>query len=155
MMPEAAAVHIDHLRNRADDMGNDVRDRLEIGALTPATDYIVAQQARRLFNRDLAEVMTEFDLLLTPTVALGAPRIDQPSVTIEGSTLPAVAVLARLTRPFNISGFPTVTVPSGFTEDGMPIGLQIAGRAFDEATALRAAYAYEQATDWHTRRPPL
>ena len=155
MMPEAAAVHIDHLRNRADDIGNDVRDRLETGALTPATDYIVAQQARRLFNRELAEVMTDFDLLLTPTVALGAPRIDQPSVTIEGSTLPAVAVLARLTRPFNISGIPTVTVPSGFTEDGMPIGLQIAGRAFDEATVLRAAYAYEQATDWHSRRPTL
>ncbi|MDA1349516.1 MAG: amidase [Chloroflexi bacterium] len=155
MMPEAAAVHIDHLRNRADDMGKDVRDRLETGALTPATDYIVAQQARRLFNRDLADVMTNFDLLLTPTVALGAPRIDQPSVTIEGSTLPTVAVLARLTRPFNICGFPTVTVPSGFTKDGMPIGLQIAGRVFDEATVLRAAYAYEQATDWHTRRPPL
>ena len=155
MMPEAAAVHIDHLRNRADDIGNDVRDRLETGALTPATDYIVAQQARRLFNRELAEVMTDFDLLLTPTVALGAPCIDQPSVTIEGSTLPAVAVLARLTRPFNISGIPTVTVPSGFTEDGMPIGLQIAGRAFDEATVLRAAYAYEQATDWHSRRPTL
>ena len=61
----------------------------------------------------------------------------------------------RFTRPFNFSGHPACALPCGFTSDGLPIGLQIVGRPFDEATVLRAADAYQRATDWHTRRPPL
>ena len=155
MMPEAAAVHIEHLRRRPDDIGDDVRDRLETAAFTPATDYVVAQQARRLFSRELANAMTDFDLLIAPTVAIGAPVIGQEAVTVDGTSEATTAVLPRLTRPFNICGLPTVTVPCGFTSEGLPTGLQIAGRAFDEATVLRAAHAYEQAAEWHTRRPPL
>ena len=155
MMPEAAAVHIEHLRQRPDDIGDDVRDRLVTGALTPATDYVVAQRARTLFNRELADAMTDFDLLIAPTVPMGAPPIGQGSVTVDGATQETTAVLPRLTRPFNICGLPTVTVPCGFTSEGLPTGLQIAGRAFDEATVLRAAQAYEQAADFHTRRPQI
>ena len=155
MLAEAAAVHIEHLRNRAGDMGDDVRLRLETAALTRATDYVVAQQARRLFNREIAGVMDDFDLLIAPAVPIGAPRIDEKAVTIDGVTEAAVTALPRLTRPFNICGLPTVSAPCGFTSDGMPIGIQIAGRAFEDATVLRAAHAYEQATDWHARRPEV
>ena len=155
MLAEAAAVHIDHLRSRAGDIGDDVRLRLEVAALTPATDYVVAQQARRVFNREIAGVMEDFDLLIAPAAPIGAPRIDEKTVTIDGVTEAAASALPRLTRPFNICGLPTASVPCGFTSDGMPIGLQIAGRAFEEATVLRAAHAYEQVTEWHERRPEV
>ena len=155
MLAEAAAVHIGHLRTRAGDIGDDVRLRLETAALTPATDYVVAQQARRLFNREMSGVMEDFDLLIAPAVPIGAPRIDEKTVMIDGVTEVAATALSRLTRPFNICGFPTASVPCGFTSDGMPIGIQMAGRAFEDATVLRAAHAYEQATDWHARRPEV
>ena len=155
MLAEAAAVHIDHLRNSAEEIGDDVRLRLEVAALTSATDYVVAQQARRLFNREIAGVMDDFDLLIAPAAPIGAPRIDEKTVTIDGVTEAAATALPRLTRPFNICGLPTVSAPCGFTSDGMPIGIQIAGRAFEDATVLRAAHAYEQATDWHERRPEV
>ena len=66
-----------------------------------------------------------------------------------------MSLMSRLTRPFNLTGQPTISVPCGFTSEGMPIGMQLAGRQWQEATVLRAAHAYEQATDWHTRRPNL
>ena len=63
--------------------------------------------------------------------------------------------MTQYTRPYNITGFPAISVPCGFSDENMPIGLQLSGRPFDEVTVLRAAYAYEQSTDWHKRRPPL
>ena len=152
---EAAEFHLGHLRDRAEDIGADVRARLEAGALTLAKDYIKAQRARTAFNRQMAKTMERFDLLLTPTVPIGAPRIGETTVRVGDRIEPAVDLLSRLTRPFNISGVPTISVPCGFTSSGMPIGMQLAGRPFEEATVLRVAHAYEQATDWHSLRPPM
>ena len=86
---------------------------------------------------------------------IGAPRIGETTVRVGDRIEPAVDLLSRLTRPFNISGVPTISVPCGFTSSGMPIGMQLAGRPFEEATVLRVAHAYEQATDWHSLRPPM
>ncbi len=148
-------MHLDHLRTRPDDVGEDVRSRLEAGVLTPATDYIKAQRARTVFNSQIARAFETFDILLAPCGPIGAPRIGQSSVDIDGRPEPALALLSRLTRPFNICGVPAVSVPCGFTSDDMPIGLQLAGRPFAESTVLRVAHAYEQATGWHARRPPI
>ena len=150
---EAAEVHLEHLRTRPGDIGEDVRGRLESGALTPATDYIKAQRARTVFNEQIARAFKSFDILLAPSVPIGAPKIGQSTVDVGGRPEPALALLSRLTRPFNICGVPTVSVPCGFTSEGKPIGMQLAGRPFAESTVLRVAHAYEQATDWHTRRP--
>ena len=155
LLTEAAEVHLGHLRDRPDDIGDDVRARLEAGALTPATDYIKAQRARTVFNREIAKTMRSYDVLLAPTGPIGAPKIGEAAVKVGGVEQPALSLLSRLTRPFNICGVPTVSVPCGFTSSGMPIGVQLAGRLFEEATVLRVAHAYEQATDWHTRRPPV
>ena len=155
LQAEAAEVHADHLRDRAHDIGEDVRTRLYEGALTLATDYIKAQRARSIFNQQFAGAMERFDVLLAPTCPIGAPRMGERTVPVGDKTAPALSLLSRLTRPFNISGVPVVSVPCGFTDSAMPIGVQIAGRPFDEATVLRVAHAYEQVTDWHTRRPPL
>jgi aspartyl-tRNA(Asn)/glutamyl-tRNA(Gln) amidotransferase subunit A len=99
--------------------------------------------------------MREFDILLAPTAAVGAPGIDQEVVEVGGKTENALSLMSRLTRPFNLTGQPTISLPCGFTSDGLPIGLQLAGQRWEESTVLRAAHAYEQATEWHTRRPPI
>jgi len=155
LQAEAAEVHSDHLRDRPNDIGEDVRTRLYQGALTLATDYIKSQRARTVFNRQIAGALEQFDILLAPTCPTGAPRIGEGSVRVGAKTVPALALLSNLTRPFNICGVPAVSVPCGFTDSAMPIGVQIAGRPFDEARVLRVAHAYEQATEWHTRRPSL
>ena len=155
LLAEAAEIHIDHLRHRADDIGDDVRARLELGALTTATDYIKAQRARTEFNRQVAGAFQRFDILLAPTEPIAAPKIGETTVGVGDTVEPALALLPRLTRPFNIGGVPAISVPCGFTSTGMPIGVQLAGRPFHEATVLRVAHAYEQATEWHTRKPPL
>ncbi len=155
LLTEAAEIHIESLKTRPDDFDPDVLARLQTGALTPAIDYIKAQRARTAFNREVGETMKVFDALLAPTLPLGSPKISEPTVRVAGREIHKLALMPSLTRPFNITGQPTVSVPCGFTSDGMPIGMQLAGRAFEDAFVLKIAHAYEQATDWHTRRPPL
>ena len=153
--PEAAEVHLENLRDHAGEMDPQVSSRMAAGLFEPAIYYVRAQRARRAFSRQIAEVFERFDVLLTPSGPVPAPRIGQEVSTIRGEEHPTLQILSRMTRPFNVSGSPAITVPCGFSSGGMPVGLQIAGRMFDEATVLRVAHAYEQATNWHTRRPPI
>ena len=155
LVTEAAETLISHMRERPEDIGADVRARLYLGAMTPAVDYIKAQRARTAYNEQLADAMNTYDLLLAPTAAVGAPGINQESIEVGGQVENALSLMSRLTRAFNLTGQPTVSVPCGFTSDGMPIGMQLAGRMWEDQVVLRAAHAYEQATDWHTRRPPV
>ena len=99
--------------------------------------------------------MEGVDLLVGPTEPITAPTIGDARVQIGDTVVGAIAALTQYTRPFNLNGFPAITVPCGFSGDGLPIGLQLAGRPFDEETVLRAAHAYEQATEWHLQRPPV
>ena len=153
--PEAAEIHLEHLRNHAGEMDPQVSSRLAAGLLEPGIYYVRAQRARRAFNRQVAAVFEGVDVLLTPSEPIPAPKIGQEVSTVRGEEHSTIQILARMTRPFNVSGSPAVTVPAGFSADGLPLGIQIAGRMFDEATVLRVAHAYEQATGWHTRRPPI
>ena len=155
LLTEAAEIHLDNLRERPDDFDSDVRGRLEEGAMTPAVSYIAAQRARAEFNRAIAEAMQTYDILLAPTTALGAPKLGNRVVDVGGAQEAKLAIMPRLTRPHNICGIPTVSVPCGFTAEGLPIGIQLAARAFEDALALQVAYAYEQATDWHRQHPPI
>ncbi len=155
LVSEAAEIALDNLRNRPEDIGADVRARLLQGAVTPAVDYIKAQRARSAYNARLDAAMERYDLLLAPSVAVGATRIDQEFIEVAGKQETALSVISRLTRPFNLTGQPTISVPCGFTSEGMPIGMQLAGRKWSEATVLQAAHTYEQATEWGARRPTL
>ena len=149
MLPEAFAFHQSAMRERPDDIGEDVRYRLELGAAYPAVEYIQALRFREMFVEAWREeVFGEIDLVATATTMVAAGPIDR-------SDLSTTLSLIRNTNPFNMLGTPAISVPCGFTDDGLPIGLQLSGRWFGEATVLRAAHAYESATDWHTRRPPL
>lgn len=155
LLTEAAEIHLDNLRRHPDDLDPAVRGRLEEGAMTPAVSYIAAQRARTEFNRAIAEAMETYDILLAPTTALGAPRLGDQVVDVGDEKEVKLAIMPRLTRPHNICGIPTVSVPCGFTSDGLPIGMQLAARPFEDALALQVAHAYEQATEWHTQRPPV
>jgi len=126
---------------------------IKAGALIPAVDYIRATQKRRLLQREYARATQHVAFVLSPTYPL-APRPFGEYPQVQGKQFTADDAI-RYTFPFDLLGLPAISVPCGFSPDGMPIGLQIVGRPFDEAGVLKAAYAYEQATDWHTRHPAL
>ena len=152
---EATAAHRDILLSDGDKLYPQVRERLEEGLFISATEYLRAQQARQVFCQQVAGLLENVDLLAGPVEPVTAPRILERRIEIGGEALPAVPMLTKYTRVYNITGSPAISVPCGFGPDGLPVGLHLAGRNFDESTVLRAAYAYQQATDWHTRRPPL
>ncbi len=149
MLPEATAFHQRWLNERGDEYSDSVRYRLEIGATYSAVQYVQGQRFREMIVRDWSdEVFSKVDLLATAATQIPAARIN-------GSDLSVTWSLIRLTNPINLLGLPAISVPCGFTGTNLPIGLQLVGRWWDEATVFRAAHAYEQATDWHARRPPL
>ncbi len=148
MLPEALAYHQKWMSERPEDYGDDVRYRLEMGATYLALHYVQAQRLRELAVQSWREqVFSQVDLLVTPTTPLPAARIDDGSLQVTFN-------LIRFTNPINFLGLPAISVPCGFSHEGLPIGLQLIGRWWDEATVLRAAHTYEQATSWHNRRPP-
>ena len=132
-----------------------VRLRLQSGLLISAADYIRAQQARTKFNNEALQLLQEVDLLVGPTEPVPAPPLLSPDVTVHGKTIGITPALTQYTRTYNITGFPAISIPCGFSKDGLPIGLQLAGKPFDEITLLRAAYTYEQSTTWHQARPKI
>jgi aspartyl-tRNA(Asn)/glutamyl-tRNA(Gln) amidotransferase subunit A len=152
---EATAAHRDILLSDGDKLYPQVRDRLEEGLFISAAEYLRAQQARQVFCREVAGLLQDVDLLAGPVEPVTAPVILERRIDIGGESVPAVPLLTRYTRVYNITGSPAISVPCGFSADGLPVALHLAGRNFDESTVLRAAYAYQQAGDWHLRRPPV
>ncbi len=149
MLPEALAYHQPWMRERPEDYGDDVRYRLELGATYPAVQYVQAQRLRRKAVQTWRNhVFSQVDLIATPTTPIAASRIEEGDLQVTFN-------LIRFTNPFNFLGVPALSIPCGFTNEGLPIGLQLVGRWWEEATVLRAGHAFEQATDWHKRRPPL
>src|SRR4030095_12826008 len=115
----------------------------------------LAQRARGLMRDEVNAALGQADILVCATTPIVATSVGQTEVTVEHAKVPVRTSLIRYTRPFNLTGHPVASVPCGFTAAGLPVGLQIVGRAFDEATVLRVADAYQRATDWHKRRPPV
>ncbi len=155
LMAEASACFRDLLASDGNSIYEPVRLRLEAGMFISAADYLRAQQARAVFDRATRRLLQDVDLLAGPTEPVTAPPLLQQQVLAGEQEIGTVAALTQYTRPYNITGFPAISIPCGFSTEGLPIGLQLAGRPFDEQTVLGAAFAYEQATDWHTRRPPV
>ena len=155
LMSEASAYYRDLLSTDGDKMYPPVRLRLEAGLFISAADYLRAQQARSLFDREARRLLEQVDLLAGPTEPVTAPKLLATQVQAGEYTVATIPALTQFTRPYNITGFPAISVPCGFSDSGLPIALQLAGRPFDDVTVLRAAHAYEQATDWHRRRPPI
>ncbi len=152
---EAVEIHREWLRTRLDRYGDDVRARLLAGLFFPPNAYVLGQRARRVAAAAFERAMEPVDLLAAPTLPTLPPRIGEETVELPGGE----EILFRLTvipfnSPWSCVGAPVASVPAGFVE-GLPVGLAIVGRRFDEVTVLRAAHTFQQATDWHERRPSL
>jgi aspartyl-tRNA(Asn)/glutamyl-tRNA(Gln) amidotransferase subunit A len=144
---DAATFHRDRLVDRAADFGADVLQRLRAGQQISAVETARARRNQVEIRREWVSLIGSDGLILTPTTPTAAPER-------EGQD--AIATVARLTTntsPFNLTGLPALSVPCGFTRDGLPIGLQLAAAPWHEALLLRAASAYEAATKWHERHP--
>jgi aspartyl-tRNA(Asn)/glutamyl-tRNA(Gln) amidotransferase subunit A len=153
--PEAYSFHENRLRTQAALYGADVRGRLEAGRNLLSIDYVRAQRVRTRMKLEFKQLFEAVDVIVTPTVPIPAPRIEDAGKPWGQGPETAAAALTRFTRYFNIVGLPAISIPCGLTPEGLPIGMQIAGRAFDETTVLRVAHAYEQHAGWFERRPPL
>ena len=144
---DGAAVHRERLKEHPDWFGEDIRRRLEDGAKTSSTEYILARRTQAEVRKRCEQFFESYDVLILPTTPIAAP-------TIEGhDAVEQAGRLTRFTAPFNLAGLPALSVPCGFTKDGLPIGLQIVSRAWVDAKALNAGYAFEQATEWHKQFP--
>jgi aspartyl-tRNA(Asn)/glutamyl-tRNA(Gln) amidotransferase subunit A len=152
---EASALHEPLLRAQPQEYGAFVRERFEEGLAISGVRYVQAQALRAPMARDfVARVLRGCDAVALPTVSCVAPL----AAEADGDSAAHRAILARLTRctrPFSYLGLPAITVPCGFGEAGMPVGLQLVGRPFAEGTLLSIAHAFQRATGWHLRRPPL
>ena len=148
MLSEGYAFHANNLKAQPNDFGEMARDRFHIGALFSAGDYIQAQRCRQRVKREFAQVLRKVDLLVTPTMP-------QPAPAFEGYETNTTARGYTSTAPFNVAGLPAISVPCGFTADGLPVGMQIAGKPFDEPMVLRTAYTYQQYARWFKHRPPI
>jgi len=153
---EGSTIHARLLRERPHEVQPVVRARLELGMQIPAYDYLQALRLRaRLTRAFIAEVFAEVDILVAPVIPEPAPPLAHATDGPVHELVARQGRFSRLTRPFNGLGLPALSVPCGFSSAGLPLAFQIVGRPFDEPTVLRVGDAYQQATDWHTRRPPL
>jgi aspartyl-tRNA(Asn)/glutamyl-tRNA(Gln) amidotransferase subunit A len=147
LMAEAYAYHESDIREHPELYGDVLRERILTGALVTASEYTQAQRIRSEIYRETAEVLKTVDVLASPTAL-------KPATPFAQAFDPEFAFPKSNMAPFNLTGLPTLALPCGFSS-GLPLSFQLSGRPFEEGTVLRAGHAYEQATTWHTRRPPV
>ena len=150
---EAPTNYRDLIRNRLQERNPDNRISYLTWSLTPALAYYKALKLRVLLRQQILQTLEDFDVLLMPTMGIAAPKIE-PDPAIESKET-SNRNRAGMTTSFSLASCPAISINCGFTSNNLPIGLQIGGKPFAEQTVLNVAYAYEQATDWHTRRPPI
>ena len=144
------------LRERPDAYGDDVRSLLEIGEMLLATHYIQAQRYRRLLRREFLDAFKSVDVFICPSLPFTATRVRETTVVIEhGVAEDMLSAIMQFTGVPSLTGLPSLNVPCGFDADGLPIGMQIIGQPFDEATLFRVGAAFQSVTDFHTRGPAL
>jgi aspartyl-tRNA(Asn)/glutamyl-tRNA(Gln) amidotransferase subunit A len=140
--PEAAAIHGPLMRASADDYAEPVLSMVGPGHFLPATVHMKADQARTIITAEMNEVLRRVDVLLTPTSPIVAWTPEE-SGALWNRVTDVIGTIARCTAPFNLTGHPAISVPCGLSPEGLPIGFQISGRAFDEETVFKVAHAYE------------
>jgi aspartyl-tRNA(Asn)/glutamyl-tRNA(Gln) amidotransferase subunit A len=153
---EPSTYHQRWLRERPEDYGEDVRLLLELGELHLATHYIQAQRYRSVLRAEFMDAFKSVDVFVCPTLPFTATRIGETLVEIEsGLEEDMLAAIMQFTGVPSLTGLPSLAVPCGFDQDGLPIGMQVIGRPFDESTLFRVGAAFQAATDFHQRSPEL
>ena len=153
---EGAAIHANWMRDRPGDYATHLSARLYGGYAIPGHHYVEALSRRGpLLRQFVAQVLTEHDLVATPTLRTRVPTLAETDVDADPENWARFMAVPANTRPFNYLGLPAVSVPCGFDDRRLPVGLQLAGRPFAEGRVLRAADALQRDTDWHRRAPPL
>jgi aspartyl-tRNA(Asn)/glutamyl-tRNA(Gln) amidotransferase subunit A len=152
---EMATFHREWFTRQPDDYGDSARDRFAFARGLGAMDFVQAQRDREPIRAELYATFDQVGVLVTPTMPTTMARIGTSMVEFDGKSYDTNDLATRCTYPFNISGFPAMSVPCGFDRNGLPIGLQLAAAPWQEALLLRVAHQYQQATDWHMRRPSL
>lgn len=155
--PEAASYHRRLLREQPESISPGIRELLAIGTVIPSSHHLKELRARLIIRDALRSGLADHDLnvMVTPTLPATAVRADQQKLEFEGMVEDVTSAYVRTTAPFNLSGQPALSIPCGFDADSLPIGLQTAGRPFNEATILLVGTAYETATPWAEHRPPI
>jgi aspartyl-tRNA(Asn)/glutamyl-tRNA(Gln) amidotransferase subunit A len=154
MVSEALAYHLPDLQTRWLDYFSGTRAMVGSGALYSAADYVQAQRARRVGQKALAELYQEVDVVLTPTSSAGAMNFSELEAMLQG--VGAGGFFGPVHTPYwDTTGNPVLSIPVGYTAAGLPLGLQVAGRPFDEPTVLAVGDAFQRVTDWHLQVPPL
>ena len=148
---EPALAQQDWIKDQLQDYGHDVRILLLTGSLLPAQAYYKAQKLRTMLRQQVLDSLEKYDVLVLPTSGKGAQPLEQDPPITSKETASRLAFL--FTRIFNLASCPAMSVPCGFDDRGMPVGLQIGARPGAEETIFKVAHAYEQATAWHTMRP--
>ena len=153
-MADGAAVYHRRIVEQPEAFSEDVRILIEQGHLVSAVDYINAQRFRRQFQKKLRARFRRLKAMLLPATPIPAPLLKQREIELAGGHEDIGLASTRLVRPFNFAGVPVLTVPCGFTTEGLPFGMQIVTRAGDELTGLSLGHTYQERTGWHTLRPP-
>jgi aspartyl-tRNA(Asn)/glutamyl-tRNA(Gln) amidotransferase subunit A len=152
---EAAAFHKRWMIERPQDYGPQVLMRLQNGLAVPAVCYLEALRWRGPALAAHVAATSGVDAVLAPVAPVAAPTIAESDVGNSPDAEAVIQRLTRFTRPVNYLGLPSLTVPSGFTSSGLPVGMQLIGASFAEAVLLRIGATFQRATDFHTRRPEL
>jgi aspartyl-tRNA(Asn)/glutamyl-tRNA(Gln) amidotransferase subunit A len=150
---EAAALHKRWMIERPQDYGAQVLMRLQNGLAIPGVSYLEAMRWRGPALAAYMAAVTGTDAVLVPVAPVPAPTIAESDVGNSPNAEAVIQRLTRFTRPVNYLGLPSLSIPTGFTRSGLPVGMQLIGRSFDEAMLLRIGAAFQRATDYHQRVP--
>lgn len=152
---EPSTYHQRSLRANRDDYADDVRLLLQVGELIPAVHYVQAQRYRALLRQQMLAAYGEVDVIVCPTLPFTATPLGDTLVNIDGEDEDMLSAIMQFTGLPSLTGLPAVSVPGGFDQDRMPVGVQLIGRPFAEATLLRCAAAIQSVTDHHRQHPPV
>ena len=153
---DGAAVHYERLKTRIAEYDHNTRVRLLTAILTPAQAFYKAQKVRTLIRQSVLEALEEVDVIVLPTSPTGAPLLPaEAGIKSQDDARSRISGVRNFTGAFNVANLPALSIPCGFTDDNLPLSLQLVGKPMADGLLMRVAHAYQQATDWHLRRPPL
>ena len=152
---ESATTHYHNIRHRQQEYDHNMQVALLTGSLIPAQTYYKAQRLRQVLRRQVLESLKQMDVLVLPTKEAPAPPVLAKPGMGTKAEVKGNATGNSFTSPANLAGVPAITVPCGFSSGNLPLGLQVMGRPMDETAVFRVGYAYQQATHWYKRRPPI